>query len=221
VERRRKAGFLCKNQEPGGLSPIDCSDTSSGYGLVIEYGGDAAKVAGFVSTGATRRALQMVGNDAEVELEIREFAGNGRPVPLGITDRLEFVDAPGHVEDLKRYRARGYTMKGNRITIFTDNDADIIEIHTPSRGSVDLGGLTVERCPPVPAMGKMCPLGSSVRHLPGVGVPPDPGGPDGVGVGHVLTGWPGTAPTVSGAEWLNLDRVDMRTGWQSWRVQRD
>ncbi len=57
----------------------------------------------------------MVGNDAEVEVEIRNFAGDGRPVLLGITERLEFVDAPGHVEDLKRYRARGYAMTGNRI----------------------------------------------------------------------------------------------------------
>ena len=79
--------------------------------------GTGAKVEGFVSDGATRRALQMVGNDAEVEVEIRNFAGDGRPVLLGITERLEFVDAPGHVEDLKRYRARGYAMKGNRISI--------------------------------------------------------------------------------------------------------
>ena len=48
-------------------------------------------------------------------IKIRNFAGDGRPVLLGVTERLEFVDAPGHVEDLKRYRARGYTMKGNRI----------------------------------------------------------------------------------------------------------
>ncbi|MGD9938005.1 MAG: hypothetical protein AB7S61_11110 [Methanoregulaceae archaeon] len=72
---------------------------------------------------------------------------------LGITERLEYVDAPSHVEDLKRYLARGYAMAGNRIAIVTDNDADLIEVHPPSRGTVDLGGLTVERCPPVPAMG--------------------------------------------------------------------
>jgi hypothetical protein len=153
AERCRKAGFLCKNQEAGGLMLIDYSDTGSAYGLVIEYGGNRAKVAGFVSTGAIRRALQMVGNDAEVEVEIREFAGASRPVLLGITERLEFVDAPRHVEDLKRYRARGYAMKGNRIAIVTDNDEDLIEIHPPSRGSVDLSGVTVERCPPAPALG--------------------------------------------------------------------
>ena len=72
---------------------------------------------------------------------------------LGITERLEYVDAPSHVEDLERYRARGYTMAGNRIAIVTDHPEDLIEVHPPSRGKVDLGGLTVERCPPKPAMG--------------------------------------------------------------------
>jgi hypothetical protein len=153
AERCRKAGFLCKNEEAGGLTLIDCSDMGSGYGLVIEYGGNRAKIAGFVSTGATRRALQMVGNDAKIEIEIREFAGDGRPVLLGITERLEFVDAPGHVEDLKRYRARGYFMKNNRIAIVTDDEADPIEIHPPSRGSFDLDGVTVERYTPAPVIG--------------------------------------------------------------------
>lgn len=51
-------------------------------------------------------------------------------------------------EELKRYR-----MRGNRIAIVTDHDADLIEVHSPSRGRVDLGGLTVERCPPMMAMG--------------------------------------------------------------------
>ncbi len=71
----------------------------------------------------------------------------------GVPGRLEFVDAPGHAEDLERYRARGYAMKGNRIAIVTDHDADLIDVHPPSRGSVKLGGLTVERCPQRPAMG--------------------------------------------------------------------
>gem|GEM_PF-694706 len=74
---------------------------------------------------------------------------------LGITERLEFVDAPGHVEDLERYRARGYAMKGNRIAVVTDHPDDLVEVHPRSRGSVDLGGVTVERCPrcpPRPAM---------------------------------------------------------------------
>ena len=60
------------------------------------------------------------------------------------------MDAPSHVEDLERYRGRGYRMVNNRINIVTDHDADLVEVHQPSRGSVDLGGLSVERCPPVP-----------------------------------------------------------------------
>ena len=71
---------------------------------------------------------------------------------LGVTERLEFVDAPGHAEDLKRYRARGYRMAGNRIAVVTDYPRDLVEVHQPSRGKVDLGGLTVERCPPRPVM---------------------------------------------------------------------
>ncbi len=153
ADHSRKAGFLCKNQEPGGLVLERCRDTGSAYGLVVEYGGERMKVEGFVSDGATRRALQMVGNDAEVGITVLNFAGIGQPVLLGITERLEFVDAPGHAADLKRYRARGYRMVNNRIDIVTDRDADLVEVHPPSRGSVDLDGLTVERCPPMPAMG--------------------------------------------------------------------
>ncbi len=66
---------------------------------------------------------------------------------LGVTERLEFVDAPGHVEDLKRYRACGYRMAGNRIAVVTDRDADLIEVHPSSRGSVDLGGVTIRALP--------------------------------------------------------------------------
>ena len=109
----------------------DCSDTGSAYSLVIEYGGNDAKVKGFVSRGATRRALQMVGNDAEVGITILDFAGTGRPVLLGITERLEFVDAPGHAADLARYRARGYRMVNNRIAVVTDRDADLVEVYSP------------------------------------------------------------------------------------------
>ena len=72
---------------------------------------------------------------------------------LAIPGRLEFVDAPSHAGDLEGYRARGYRMVNNRIAIVTDHDADLVEVHPPSRGSVDLGGLSVERCPPAPATG--------------------------------------------------------------------
>ena len=72
---------------------------------------------------------------------------------LGVIERLESVDAPSHVEDLKRYRARGDAMAGNRCVIVTDYPDDLVDVHPPSRGIVGLGGLTVERCPPGPAMG--------------------------------------------------------------------
>ncbi len=66
-------------------------------------------------------------------------------------ERLEYVDAPSNVDDLKRCRARGYAMAGNRCAIVTDHEADLIGVHLPWRGSVELGGLTVERCPPAPS----------------------------------------------------------------------
>ncbi|MEN6342948.1 MAG: hypothetical protein ABFC89_10370 [Methanospirillum sp.] len=72
---------------------------------------------------------------------------------LGITERLEFVDAPSHVEDLERYRARGYRMVNNRINTITDHPEDLVEVHPLSRDKVDQGGLTVERCPPRPLPG--------------------------------------------------------------------
>ncbi len=64
-----------------------------------------------------------------------------------MTEWLEFVDAPSHVEDLKWYRARGYRMAGNRIAVVTARDTDVIEVHPPSLGSVEMGGLSIERCP--------------------------------------------------------------------------
>jgi|GEM_PF-4486926 len=54
----------------------------------------------------------MVRTEAEAGSMIRGFAGTGRPVLLGITERHEFVDAPGHLTDLARYRARGVARKG-------------------------------------------------------------------------------------------------------------
>ena len=63
------------------------------------------------------------------------------------------MDAPGHVEDLNRYQARRYAMKNNRIAIVIDHPEDLLEVHRSSRGSVELGGVTIERCPPAPAMG--------------------------------------------------------------------
>ena len=72
---------------------------------------------------------------------------------LGITERLEYVDAPGHVADLERYRARGYVMAGNRIAIVTDRPMEVVEVHPPSVNSVKMAGVTVEYYPPKPSMG--------------------------------------------------------------------
>lgn len=41
-------------------------------------------------------------------------------------------------------------MAGNRCVIVTDRDTDVIKVHPPSYGSVDLGGITIERGPPTP-----------------------------------------------------------------------
>jgi hypothetical protein len=153
AERSRKAGFLCKNEEDGGLVLEDCHDTGSAYSLVIEYGGNGSKVKGFVSAFATRRALQMVGSKAEVEIAVLGFAGTERPVRLGITERLEFVDAPAHARDLVWYRARGYRMAGNRIRLVTDRPMEVVEVHAPSVNSVEMDGVTVEYYPPAPAIG--------------------------------------------------------------------
>ena len=48
---------------------------------------------------------------------------------------------------------------------------DLVEVHPPSRGSVDLGGLTVERCPPAPAMGEAGYPGRPTRLGPARGRP--------------------------------------------------
>jgi hypothetical protein len=65
----------------------------------------------------------------------------------GIVDRLEFVNAPGHVEDLHLYRARGYAMKGDRCAIVVDRPQSVVEVHPPSRYCVEMGGVTIEHCP--------------------------------------------------------------------------
>jgi hypothetical protein len=64
-------------------------------------------------------------------------------VLLGVTERLEFVDAPGHAEDLLRYRARGYNMRNNRIAVVTARPEDPVEMHPLLCGTVELGGLSV------------------------------------------------------------------------------
>lgn len=41
-------------------------------------------------------------------------------------------------------------MRGNRVAVVTDHDADLVEVHPLSRGLVNLGGVTLERWPPAP-----------------------------------------------------------------------
>ena len=72
---------------------------------------------------------------------------------LGITGRLEFVDAPGHFRDLRRYRARGYAMTGNRVRLVTDRPQSVVEVHPPSTNTVNMVEVTEEYYPPHPAMG--------------------------------------------------------------------
>jgi hypothetical protein len=92
----------------------------------------------------------MVGSDAEVEAETRNSAG--RPVLLGVTERLEFVDAPAHAADLARYRARGCRMAGTRIRLLTDRPQSVVEVHPQSVNRVEMADVTVKYCPP--AMGE-------------------------------------------------------------------
>lgn len=77
----------------------------------------------------------MVGSDASVDIEVRTFSYTGRPVPPGITGRLEFVDAPGDAEDRERYRARGHTIRGDRIAVAIDNSENLVKVHPPARRS--------------------------------------------------------------------------------------
>ncbi len=62
------------------------------------------------------------------------------------------MDAPSHAEDLKRYRARGYAMRNNRIRLVTDRPQSVVEVHPPSVNSVNTAGVTAAYSPPRPAM---------------------------------------------------------------------
>jgi hypothetical protein len=154
----RKAGYLFKNERPRSVVLGSCSDEGSAYGLVIEYGGVGIIARQFVSTGATRRALQATAIDADLEIGIVNFAGDGRPVLLGITERLDFVDAPAHAADLAQYRAISRPFSGSLILEVPASVpiSDLVEVHPPSAGSVDLSGVTVQVIedsgprPPVP-----------------------------------------------------------------------
>jgi hypothetical protein len=63
------------------------------------------------------------------------------------------VDAPGYAADLDRIPGPGYTIRNNRIAVVTDRLEDLLGVHPPSCGMVDLGGMTIERCPLAPGTG--------------------------------------------------------------------
>ena len=84
-------------------------------------------------------------NWAEVEVEIREFEGDGRTVLFGIPERREFVDAPEYVDDSPRHRARGHRMACTPCSIATDDPEVFLE--------GVLGGLTVGWWTPARAVG--------------------------------------------------------------------
>ncbi len=92
----------------------------------------------------------MVQNDADVGIMVLGFAGAGRPVLLGVTGRLEFVDAPSRVEDLERYRARGDAMWGTRTQIVTGRPQSIAD-NVSSVNAVNPA--MVRWNPPRPAIG--------------------------------------------------------------------
>lgn len=147
AEHCRKAGFLAKNNEPGTLVLERCRDLGSAYSFVIEYGGVGAVLRDCVSDGATRRALQATASGASIDLEIRRFAGAGRPVLAGITERLEFVDAPGHLADVNgpKYRQAARPFSG-ALVLGVEQLAPIealVEVHPPSVRRVDLSAAVV------------------------------------------------------------------------------
>ncbi|WP_440950686.1 hypothetical protein [Methanosphaerula subterraneus] len=125
--------------------------------LVIEYGGAGIIARGFVSTGATRRALQATAIDADLEIGIVNFAGDGRPVLLGITERLDFVDS-GPRGRPRSVPGVGRPFSGSLVLEVPASVpiSDLVEVHPPSVRSVDLSGVTVRVSedpgprPPVP-----------------------------------------------------------------------
>jgi len=165
AERCRKAGFLAKNHEPRTLVLERCRDLGSAYSFVIEYGGVGAVLQGCVSDGATRRALQATSSGASIDLEVRRFAGAGRPVLVGITERLEFVDAPGHTADLNgpKYRQTARPFSGT-LVLGVERAAPIealVEVHPPSVRLVDLSAAVVRVLPGLPDGAPPYPLAAA------------------------------------------------------------
>lgn len=134
----RKAGFHLKNGEPNSLQLDSCTSTGDAYGLVIEYGGVGVRVKDFTATANTRRALQATAVAADIGITIRDFRGSGRPVLLGITERLEMVDStkPGNIRTLETRRKDPKPFNG-ALTIRAAA-RDLVAIHPPSRSIVSI-----------------------------------------------------------------------------------
>ena len=149
----RKAGFLLKNGEPNSLTLRGCRSIGDAYGLVVEYGGVGLKVSDFIAERNSRRALQATAQAADIEITIRDFRGAGRPVLLGITERLELVDSTkaGNIRTLATRRKDAKPFTGSlRITAA---GRDLVEVHPPSRGAVSLAGvvyITDDQAPEIP-----------------------------------------------------------------------
>lgn len=108
-----RVGYLIGTVTTGGLVMKNCADTGSLYSLVVEYGGNGAQVDNFVSRGAKRRALQVLGKGVNyTNITIEDFQGSGSPIMLGKMEKVIYIDAPSHQEDVKRYLQMKYSVSG-------------------------------------------------------------------------------------------------------------
>ena len=108
-----RVGYLIGTVTTGGLVMKNCADTGSLYSLVVEYGGNGAQVDNFVSRGAKRRALQVLGKGVNyTNITIEDFKGSGQPIMLGKMEKVIYIDAPSHQEDVKRYLQMKYSVSG-------------------------------------------------------------------------------------------------------------
>lgn len=140
-----RVGYLVGNVNSGGLTMIDCSDEGSEYSLAVEYGGNGATVANFVSKGAKVRALQMLGQGVKyTNFKIEDFKGSGTPIMLGKMGKLIYADSPYHKEDVKRYLAMRYSVSGRFDILSTYTQRE--KLATVWDGStMDWGGFTMTK----------------------------------------------------------------------------
>lgn len=149
-----RVGFLCGNEESNALTISGCTDRGSLYSLVVEYGGNGAVVENFTSIGAKRRAVQVLGQNVKyANIKVQEFAGTGTPVMLGLMEKVIFIDAPSHAQDVKRYLAMTYRVNG-KFDFLSDKAyskiSDFVGVHPGS--TVDWEGITLGKIdgkPPV------------------------------------------------------------------------